>query len=80
MKSDKVTSRNTLTVEEAAEVARLSMQQSEDRLFEATKDYKPKINEFLYQMLPDSTTLKEFEELSVEVLKLITAVWLKHDR
>jgi len=38
-------------------------------------DLKGAINHFLYPNLPDSMTLKEFEDITVAVFKLVIEAW-----
>lgn len=42
-----------------------------------TRELKSEINEFLFQRLPDSTTLKEMEELACEIHNKIYEMWDK---
>jgi hypothetical protein len=44
-----------------------------------TRELKSEVNEFLFQRLPDSCTLKEMEELACEIHDKIYAMWDKFD-
>lgn len=66
--------RNTMTDEER----RLSLEhETDERVDAGTKDLKPQINEFLFPLVPDGMTIKEFEELSCAVFKLMVEAWAK---
>lgn len=51
-----------------------SMQEAYDKVLQ---ELKPKINAMCYVNVPESMTIKEFEDLTVSIFKLIDDEWQK---